>query len=273
MEETEAVTEIADTPTRVVEPVTEVPTPQAWSDPFEYEEPGTWRYRLDRPLRWGIAAAALVVTASTAGWLGMNLMEGAKTHTAPPAATPTATAAPIEPPPPPPILTPADHDNLFLTQLKEKNINFGSREANIQEGHRVCFLLSGGMLPLDIADQMRDSSQMSGNQTGWIVGSAITAYCPEYAKEAAHPTTAAPTPAPAATDKDQKFLQILINAGDDITDRSNAIAGAHWICSYLGSGHTRQETINYLTGPPSNWDDSTSTQVDAAIEVYCPQST
>jgi hypothetical protein len=89
-------------------------------------------------------------------------------------------------------------------------------------------------------------------------------------------TIAAPTPKPPPT-QDDRYIQVLETTfGSPTRDRDAAIKEGHWVCDYLGDGHTRQDVIKALNDANTGIDEYTRDRTNeagahAAITVYCPQ--
>lgn len=75
-------------------------------------------------------------------------------------------------------------DELFLTELQAGGVtDHLSPEHAIAAAHIVCQKLDGGMTPHEVAFDVLDSSSMPGYHSGYFVGAAIHAYCPQYRPE------------------------------------------------------------------------------------------
>ena len=72
-------------------------------------------------------------------------------------------------------------DNAFLEALTSKGIHFGSPDKAFIAGHEVCDELRGGKSAAQVASTVQTNSQMDGYHSGFLVGAAIKAYCPQYA--------------------------------------------------------------------------------------------
>lgn len=71
-------------------------------------------------------------------------------------------------------------DNLFVTAVKNKGIEFASPEAAIIAGHEVCDELDIGKQKSDIASEVMTNSNLDGYRAGFFIGASIAAYCPRY---------------------------------------------------------------------------------------------
>ncbi|OBI86824.1 DUF732 domain-containing protein [Mycobacterium sp. 1245805.9] len=71
-------------------------------------------------------------------------------------------------------------DNLFVTAVKNKGIEFASPQAAIVAGHEVCDELDIGKQKSDIASEVMTNSNLDGYRAGFFIGASIAAYCPRY---------------------------------------------------------------------------------------------
>ncbi len=71
-------------------------------------------------------------------------------------------------------------DQAFLDALGSKGITYPTQQYAIDTGHQVCDLVSGGQAPTDVAAEISSNSGLSIEDTGFFVGAAIGAYCPEH---------------------------------------------------------------------------------------------
>lgn len=89
------------------------------------------------------------------------------------------------------------------------------------------------------------------------------------------PSTVNPAPDPSA--QDDQFLRLVNNAGLMVTNRTDALAGGHWVCTYLGLGHTQREVLEIWDGQripdqtPEEEHRYNLAEMDAAIQAFCPQ--
>jgi Protein of unknown function (DUF732) len=110
----------------------------------------TGQLRSPGPLRSLFAGLALVVTLLS--------LEGA--------ASPTAHADAV--------------DNVFVSAVKAKGIDFPSAQAAIVAGHEVCDELDLGKQKSDVANEVMTNSNLDGYRAGFFVGASVAAYCPRY---------------------------------------------------------------------------------------------
>jgi hypothetical protein len=82
------------------------------------------------------------------------------------------------------VATPTAHadavDNLFVTAVKAKGIDFASPQAAIVAGHEVCDELDLGKQKSDIASEVMTNSNLDGYRAGFFIGASVAAYCPRY---------------------------------------------------------------------------------------------
>jgi hypothetical protein len=71
-------------------------------------------------------------------------------------------------------------DNLFVTAVKNKGIEFDNPQAAIVAGHEVCDELDIGKQKSDIASEVMTNSNLDGYRAGFFIGASIAAYCPRY---------------------------------------------------------------------------------------------
>jgi hypothetical protein len=71
-------------------------------------------------------------------------------------------------------------DNLFVTAVKNKGIDFASPQAAIVAGHEVCDELDLGKQKSDVASEVMTNSNLDGYRAGFFIGASIAAYCPRY---------------------------------------------------------------------------------------------
>ena len=71
-------------------------------------------------------------------------------------------------------------DNLFVTAVKNKGIEFASPQAAIIAGHEVCDELDIGKQKPDVASEVMTNSNLDGYRAGFFNGASISAYCPRY---------------------------------------------------------------------------------------------
>jgi Protein of unknown function (DUF732) len=71
-------------------------------------------------------------------------------------------------------------DNLFVTAVKNKGIEFASPQAAIVAGHEVCDELDIGKQKSDIASEVMTNSNLDGYRAGFFIGASVAAYCPRY---------------------------------------------------------------------------------------------
>lgn len=71
-------------------------------------------------------------------------------------------------------------DNLFVTAVKNKGIEFATPQAAIVAGHEVCDELDIGKQKSDIASEVMTNSNLDGYRAGFFIGASIAAYCPRY---------------------------------------------------------------------------------------------
>ena len=82
------------------------------------------------------------------------------------------------------MATPTAHadavDNVFVTAVKAKGIDFPSAQAAIVAGHEVCDELDLGKQKSDVANEVMTNSNLDGYRAGFFVGASVAAYCPRY---------------------------------------------------------------------------------------------
>ena len=71
-------------------------------------------------------------------------------------------------------------DNLFVTAVKNRGIDFASPQAAIVAGHEVCDELDLGKQKSDVASEVMTNSNLDGYRAGFFIGASIAAYCPRY---------------------------------------------------------------------------------------------
>jgi hypothetical protein len=71
-------------------------------------------------------------------------------------------------------------DNQFLAMLKKDDINHASASAAIAAGKKVCEYLDTGMNLTNVEQDVENSSGLPDYDTGFFVGAAIKAYCPQF---------------------------------------------------------------------------------------------
>jgi len=71
------------------------------------------------------------------------------------------------------------NDDAFLDALASKGITYPSTDYAISTGHQVCDLVSDGQEPTDVAIEISNNSGLPVEDTGFFVGAAIGAYCPD----------------------------------------------------------------------------------------------
>ncbi|MBW0018601.1 MAG: DUF732 domain-containing protein [Mycobacterium sp.] len=81
--------------------------------------------------------------------------------------------------------TPSAHadtsDDRFLASLKSQGISDHMSPTHaIEAGHLVCTKLDNGVSPSDVASDVLNSSSMPAYHSGYFVGAAIDAYCPQH---------------------------------------------------------------------------------------------
>ncbi|BAX91300.1 DUF732 domain-containing protein [Mycobacterium shigaense] len=81
---------------------------------------------------------------------------------------------------PAPIARADSADNQFLAILKKDDINHTSSQAAIAAGHKVCEYLDTGMNLTNVEQDVENSSGLPDYDTGFFVGAAIKAYCPQF---------------------------------------------------------------------------------------------
>lgn len=86
-----------------------------------------------------------------------------------------------------------------------------------------------------------------------------------------------PAPGPAP-DRDDNYLRLIAEGGWIVNDRPEAIAYAHWVCTYLGNGHSEPEVVRYIDDTDNRKGRIAADEIhktnqvlaDSAIRVYCP---
>lgn len=77
-----------------------------------------------------------------------------------------------------------NNDDRFLSELQSEGItDHISPSHAILAAHIVCQKLDSGMTPTEVAYDVLNSSSMPGYHSGYFVGAAIDAYCPQYRPE------------------------------------------------------------------------------------------
>ena len=71
-------------------------------------------------------------------------------------------------------------DTQFLNMLKKDDINHTSSQAAIAAGRKVCEYLDTGMNLTNVEQDVENSSGLPDYDTGFFVGAAIKAYCPQF---------------------------------------------------------------------------------------------
>ncbi|MFD6399000.1 DUF732 domain-containing protein [Nocardia sp. NPDC060249] len=71
-------------------------------------------------------------------------------------------------------------DLAFTMALDKQNIRYSSKEAAINLGHTVCDGREKGVSATAIALTIAEKGGYSAADSGYIVGAAQSAYCPEY---------------------------------------------------------------------------------------------
>lgn len=75
-------------------------------------------------------------------------------------------------------------DTKFLKLLQTEGITDHISSAHaIEAGHTVCNKLDQGLTPTEVASDILNSSSMPAYHSGYFVGAAIEAYCPQYQPE------------------------------------------------------------------------------------------
>ncbi|CAM4449932.1 hypothetical protein MB901379_02460 [Mycobacterium basiliense] len=76
------------------------------------------------------------------------------------------------------------NDDKFLAELQSEGItDHVSPSHAILAGHVVCQKLASGMTATQVAYDVLNSSSMPSYHSGYFVGAAIDAYCPQYRPE------------------------------------------------------------------------------------------
>lgn len=86
-------------------------------------------------------------------------------------------------------------DDKFLALLKKDDINHTSTPAAIAAGRKVCEYLDTGMNLTNVEQDVENSSGLPDYDTGFFVGAAIKAYCPQFMPDVRSLPTA-PPPSP-----------------------------------------------------------------------------
>jgi hypothetical protein len=71
-------------------------------------------------------------------------------------------------------------DDKLLGLMQYDGITDDSPEAAFEAGHKVCEKLDGGMTPAEVALDVLFSSRLPSYDSGFFVGSSISAYCPQH---------------------------------------------------------------------------------------------
>ena len=72
-------------------------------------------------------------------------------------------------------------DEAFLAALRSQGIDATSPAAANAAGHAVCADLDHCKTPLDVAHDVVNSTNQVDSHAGYLVGSGVAAYCPQYA--------------------------------------------------------------------------------------------
>lgn len=72
------------------------------------------------------------------------------------------------------------NDQAYIAALDDEGISYPSEQNAIQVGHLVCESFDEGNDFVAIAMELYTSSQMDAYQSGYVVGAAVAAFCPEY---------------------------------------------------------------------------------------------
>ncbi|QUR67560.1 DUF732 domain-containing protein [Mycobacterium spongiae] len=77
-------------------------------------------------------------------------------------------------------------DDNFLAELQAQGVHYHvTPEQAIEGAHLVCQKLDNGMTPTQVAYDVLETSTMPGYRSGYFVGAAIHAYCPQHRPEEA----------------------------------------------------------------------------------------
>ena len=84
------------------------------------------------------------------------------------------------------------NDDKFIGLLKKDDINHESVPAAIAAGKKVCEYLDTGMTLTNVEQDVENSSGLPDYDTGFFVGAAIKAYCPQFMPDVKSLPTAPP---------------------------------------------------------------------------------
>jgi Protein of unknown function (DUF732) len=74
--------------------------------------------------------------------------------------------------------SPADEN--FLDLLANEGITFSSPSVAIQAGQDICSALAGGVVSDAVRDEIRTSTNLSDRQMSFLIGGAVSNYCPQF---------------------------------------------------------------------------------------------
>ena len=134
-------------------------------------EPDPMRITPDRPSQARWAVPVVVVVAAIVIIAGGN-SDGDGQSAAPAAdrAVPVAAPAADEP----------GGEALFVLSLQSQGIAVDDRDAVVTAGRMVCDALDDDLNPATFGVSFAESSGLTLEQTGRVMGSAVVAFCPEH---------------------------------------------------------------------------------------------
>jgi len=72
-------------------------------------------------------------------------------------------------------------DDTFLKDISSEGISYDAPKAAIANAHYVCSSLDDGADPVDLGQEILDSTDLTTHQAAVFVVASVNAYCPEYA--------------------------------------------------------------------------------------------
>lgn len=97
-----------------------------------------------------------------------------------PDAAPASAPAPAAAPEPAPAPTPLSPDEQYIAMLQMGQIAYSTDDAAIDTGHAICAAFDAGNTLLAVGSVLSSNGGYSGEDSGYIIGSAVGAYCPEH---------------------------------------------------------------------------------------------
>lgn len=71
-------------------------------------------------------------------------------------------------------------DEAYIAALQKHNVVYPDRGVAIATGHMVCDELHQGQTPMRLVLQLSANSQLSAHLASYVIGAAVSAYCPQY---------------------------------------------------------------------------------------------